>query len=64
MKIEKKYEEIINMEHHISKKHKPMSIEARSAQFAPYATLKGYGDEIKETSKKIEEKYEKNKYLK
>ena len=37
-KIEK-YKDIINLEHHISKKHKQMSLKERSAQFAPFAAL-------------------------
>lgn len=39
------YEDIINMEHHISKKHKQMSLENRSVQFAPFSALTGYEDE-------------------
>lgn len=53
-----KYDDIINLPHHVSKKHKQMSLENRSAQFAPFAALTGFGDEIEETgrltSKKIE----------
>lgn len=52
------YEDIINMEHHISKIHPRLSIEQRSAQFAPFAALTGYNDAVKEkarlTDKKIE----------
>ena len=33
------YDDIINMSHHVSKKHSQMSLEARSAQFAPFAAL-------------------------
>ena len=44
-----KYDDIINLMHHVSKKHKQMSIENRSAQFAPFAALTGYEDEVKET---------------
>ena len=44
-----KYNDIINMPHHVSKKHPRMSLEARSAQFAPFAALKGYDDAINET---------------
>ena len=59
MKISKgKYDDIINMPHHISKKHPRMSLENRSAQFAPFAALTGYEDEVEEiarlTDKRIE----------
>ena len=53
-KINKKYDDIINMEHHISKKHKQMSIEARAAQFAPFAALTGYGELIEEATENAE----------
>ena len=46
-----KYSDIINMKHHVSKKHKQMSIEARAAQFAPFAALTGYEDSVKETAR-------------
>ena len=46
-----KYDDIINLPHHISKKHPQMSLEARSAQFAPFAALTGYDDAIKETAR-------------
>lgn len=46
-----KYDDIINHPHHVSKKHKQMSLENRSAQFAPFAALEGYHEEIKEISK-------------
>lgn len=45
------YEDIINLPHHTSKKHIRMSIEARSAQFAPFQALTGYNDSIKETER-------------
>lgn len=51
------YEDIINMPHHEpSSKHVRMSIYNRSAQFAPFAALTGYGEEVKEKEK---EKYSK-----
>lgn len=51
MNNEHKYDDIINLEHHISKKHKQMSLENRSAQFAPFAALIGYDDAVKETAR-------------
>lgn len=43
------YNDIIEMEHHVSKKHPRMSIENRAAQFAPFSALTGYGDAVDET---------------
>ena len=60
------YEDIINLPHHVSTKHPQMSIEQRSAQFAPFAALVGYNEEITETGrlfeKKVEEDYEADEY--
>ena len=50
-----KYDDIINMEHHISKKHPQMSLENRSAQFAPFSALTGYDDEVEEVCRYTEE---------
>ena len=47
----KDYEDIINMPHHISKKHPQMPVEARAAQFAPFAALTGYEALIEEAAK-------------
>ena len=46
-----KYEDIINLPHHVSKKHPQMSLYERSAQFAPFAALTGHEDAIKETER-------------
>ncbi len=54
MKYDHKYDDIIEMEHHISKKHPQMSLYARSAQFAPFAALTGYEDAVKETGREVE----------
>lgn len=50
------YSDIINLPHHKSKKHPPMSMEARAAQFAPFAALTGYEDNIKETARLTDNK--------
>ena len=44
------YSDIINLPHHVSKRHKPMSLLNRAAQFAPFAALTGYEDAIDETA--------------
>lgn len=41
-----KYHDIIHHERPVSPNHKPMSREARAAQFAPYAALVGHKDII------------------
>ena len=52
----KNYDDIINLPHHVSTKHPRMSLEARSAQFAPFAALTGYEDAIEETGRLTTEK--------
>lgn len=47
----KKYDDIINLPHYISKKHPQMSMEERAAQFAPFAALVGYEDAVEETAR-------------
>ncbi len=53
-----KYDDIINMPHHVSKKHPRLSMEQRAAQFAPFAALTGYGDAVQETVRLSEERME------
>lgn len=53
------YDDIINLNRPISK-HKHMTIEERSAQFAPFAALVGYDNAVKETARLIENKIELN----
>lgn len=45
-----KYEDIINISRPISK-HPPMSLNNRSAQFAPFSALTGYSEKIKEVAR-------------
>ena len=51
------YEDIINLPHHVSKKHIPMSMWNRAAQFAPFAALNGHYSAIRETEKQHGEDY-------
>lgn len=46
-----KYDKIINLPHYELKNHKRMSVESRSAQFAPFSALTGYSDEVVETAR-------------
>ena len=45
------YEDIIDMPHHVSSRHQPMSMFARAAQFAPFAALTGYEEAISTAEK-------------
>lgn len=49
-----KYDDIINLPHHVSKTRPKMSLEQRSAQFAPFSALTGYEDEIAETGRLVD----------
>lgn len=51
-----KYADIINLPHHVSAKHEPMSLYNRAAQFAPFAALSGHDDAIEETARLTTEK--------
>ena len=59
-----KYNDIINLPHHVSKTRKLMSLYNRAAQFAPFAALTGYDDEIKETARLTEQRIELSDELK
>ena len=43
-----KYDNIINLPHHVSKYRTHLSSSQRASQFAPFSALTGYGDAIKE----------------
>ena len=45
----RKYDDIINLPHHVSQKHRRMSLLDRAAQFAPFAALSGYEEAVIET---------------
>ncbi len=52
------YDDIINMPHQTSRKHPRMSMENRAAQFAPFAALTGFSDEVKETARLTDRRIE------
>ena len=51
-----KYEDIINLPHHVSTTRPQMSMMDRAAQFSPFAALTGYDAAIKETGRLTDEK--------
>ena len=53
-----RYDDIIGLEHPVSRKHKPMAVANRAAQFAPFAALTGYDDAIDEAARLTERKRE------
>ncbi|MDE5573191.1 MAG: YolD-like family protein [Muribaculaceae bacterium] len=52
------YNDIIDMEHHVSESRAQMSMMGRAAQFAPFSALTGYGDSIAETARLTDKKIE------
>lgn len=46
-----KYDDIINLPHHVSKTHKRMPIADRAAQFSAFAALKDYDEAVDETAR-------------
>lgn len=46
-----RYDDIINLPHHVSKTRKPMPMINRAAQFAPFAALTGHDEAIAETAR-------------
>lgn len=59
-----KYRDIINLPHHVSKRHAQMSRYERAAQFAPFAALTGYEDIIEEEGRLTESRIEINEEAK
>ncbi len=53
-----KYKDIIDLERPISKNHKPMPMENRAAQFAPFAALVGYDEATEEAARITENRIE------
>lgn len=58
MNEENRYDDMLNMPHHISAKHIKMSLYNRAAQFSPFAALTGHSDAIAETARFTESKCE------
>lgn len=53
-----RYDDIINLPHHVSETRTPMPMENRAAQFAPFAALTGHDDAIAETARLTSARHE------
>lgn len=51
------YNDIINLDRPVSK-HPHLSIDSRASQFAPFAALVGYDEQVKETARLTDKKIE------
>lgn len=58
MKDEHRYDDIIGLEHPVSKRHGRMSMLERAAQFAPFAALTGYDAMVVEQARLTGQKVE------
>ena len=50
------YEDIIDLPHPVSRKHPPMDMEKRAAQFMPFRALTGHEEAVAETARLTERK--------
>ncbi len=51
-----KYDDMLYLEHPVSKKHPQMALADRAAQFSPFAALTGYEAVIEETARQTEKR--------
>ncbi|MDO4936079.1 MAG: hypothetical protein Q4E42_05440 [Phascolarctobacterium sp.] len=52
-----KYDDIINLPHHVSKNRPHLSMEQRAAQFASFRALTGYFEMTNEVERYVEERF-------
>lgn len=52
------YADIIDLPHHVSKRHPQMPMEKRAAQFSPFAAMVGHDAAIRKTARLTEERLE------
>ena len=53
-----RYDDIINLPHHVSPTRQRMSLRDRAAQFAPFSALVGYEEAVAETARLTESRPE------
>lgn len=51
IQVTHKYDDIIDLPHHVSDRHPQMPLMDRAAQFSPFAALTGFEEVLKETEK-------------
>ena len=56
--MEKKYEDMVYMPHHVSLRHPHMSRRSRAAQFAPFAAITGHEESVGEVARFVEQRAE------
>lgn len=49
-----RYDDMLNLPHHVSKNHPQMSIYNRAAQFSPFQALTGYEDSVNEAARFVD----------
>ena len=52
-----RYDDIINLPHHISMTRPQMSMKDRAAQFSPFAALTGFEDSVHETARLTDQRH-------
>ena len=62
MKEDNRYDDIINLPHHVSKTRPRMPLYDRAAQFASFAALTGHEDAIEETARRTDDMVEMDEY--
>lgn len=62
--MNKNYDDIINLPHHVSSARPHMSAIDRAAQFSPFAALTGYDAAVKETARLTGDRIELDEYEK
>lgn len=53
-----KYDDIIDLPHHVSSTHPRMPMADRAAQFSPFQALTGYGDAVNEAARLTDQRAE------
>lgn len=56
------YSDILNLPHHVSQTHKPMSQHSRASQFSPFAALTGYEEIVAESARLTDSRRELSEY--